>query len=65
MKKGDIVRLKNLHPSWGKIGIVTSVNVTEAGLGQINMIARGCMKCSIPWLKRETYISEVINEVGS
>jgi len=60
MKVGDLVRLKNLHPSWGEIALITNINVTENGLGQISLIAGGCMDCAIPWIKRDHYIEDVI-----
>jgi hypothetical protein len=62
MKVGDLVRLKNLHPSWGEIALITNINVTKSGLGQISLISSGCAQGSIPWIKRDTYISEVISE---
>ena len=62
MKMGDLVRLKNLTEEWGDVALITRVNVTEYGLGQISMIAKGGMNCAIPWIKREKYISEVISE---
>ena len=62
MKVGDLVRLKNLHPSWGKIALITNINVTEYGLGQISLMSGGCMDCTIPWIKRDKYISEVVSE---
>ena len=60
MKRGDLVRLKNLHPSWGKIGLITKIHVTDYGLGQIYLIAGGGSGRAIPWIKRNHYIEEVL-----
>jgi len=62
MKVGDLVRLKNLTSDWGEIALITNINVTEYGLGQISLIVNGMMNCAIPWIKRDKYIAEVINE---
>ena len=67
MKVGDIVSLKNLSPEWGEIALITNINVTEYGLGQISLIAHhlaanDMMSCAIPWIKRHQYIDGVINE---
>ena len=61
MKVGDLVRLKNLSDEWGEIALITRINVTDIGLGQISIVAGG-MIAAIPWIKRDKYISEVINE---
>ena len=61
MKVGDLVRLKNLHSDWGEYALITRINVTSYGLGQISLIANGCMS-AIPWIKRDKYIAEVVNE---
>lgn len=61
MKVGDLVKLKNLHPSWGEVGLITNINVTEEGLGQISLIAgKPTGDCAIPWVKRNHYIEEVL-----
>ena len=62
MKSGDLVTLKNLHPSWGEIGIITNILVTSIGTGQISLITDKLSNCAVPWLKREMYIDEVISE---
>jgi hypothetical protein len=62
MKVGDLVRLKNLLPEWGEIALITKINVTKYGLGQISLIANCGMNCAIPWIKRDKYIREVISE---
>ena len=62
VKVGDLVRLKNLDESWGEVALITNIHVTDIGLGQISLIAKDCMKCAIPWIKRDKYISEVISE---
>jgi len=64
MKVGDLVTLKNLSSDWGEIALITNINVTEYGLGQISLIANNMMSCAIPWIKRHTYIEEVIGEGG-
>jgi hypothetical protein len=62
MKAGDLVRLKNLASDWGEVALITNINITDIGLGQISLIAKGMMNCAIPWIKRDHYIVEVINE---
>jgi hypothetical protein len=62
MQNGDLVILKNLAPDWGKVAFVTKVYVTSCGTGQISLFAKGGMRCTIPWHKRDKYISEVISE---
>ena len=61
MKVGDLVRLKNLHSDWGECALITRINVTDHGLGQISLIANGHTS-AIPWIKRRMYIAGVINE---
>jgi len=58
MKSGDLVMLKNLHPSWGCVAVITSVRQTDYGTGQIYLISRNNIS-AIPWLKRHRYL-EVI-----
>ncbi len=60
MQVGDLVRLKNLHSDWGEYALITKINVTDIGLGQISIIANG-RDCAIPWIKRDKYM-ETINE---
>ena len=60
MQVGDMIKLKNLHEEWGKVALVTGINVTELGLGQISILASGNVR-TIPWIKREHY-TEVISE---
>jgi hypothetical protein len=62
VRAGDLVRLKNLDESWGEVALITNIHVTDIGLGQISLIAKGHMSCAIPWIKRDHYIVEVINE---
>ena len=63
MKVGDLVKLKNLDESWGKVGLITKIHVTDYGLGQIYMITGGNLSCTIPWLKRCDFIVEAdLNE---
>ena len=61
MKVGDLVKLKNLHPEWGTIALITRVHACEkTGLGQVYLLANGT-KRSIPWIGRTKYL-EAINE---
>jgi len=60
MKKGDLVKLKNLHEEWGKVGLITRILHTSINTGQIYLFANGTYR-TIPWLQREKYM-EVINE---
>jgi len=60
MKIGDLVKLKNLHPEWGTIALVTGIRTTSAGLGQIHLLANG-HRCAIPWVGRTKYL-EALNE---
>ena len=62
IKVGDLVTLKNLHPDWGLVALVTKINVTPYGTGQIHVIANGLMDCTIPWNSREEYIVEASSE---
>ena len=62
MKVGDLVRLKNLDESWGEAALITNIHVTDSGRGQISLIAKCCMNCTIPWIKRDEYIDGVISE---
>ena len=57
---GNISLIKNLHEEWGKVALVTGINVTELGLGQISILANGNVR-TIPWIKRAHY-AEVISE---
>ena len=60
MKKGDLVRFKNLHPEWGKVGLVTRILHTGISTGQIFLLAGGTNR-AIPWLQRDEYL-EIISE---
>jgi len=60
MKVGDMIKLKNLHDEWGRVELVTGINVTDIGLGQVSVLANGSLR-TIPWCKRAHY-AEVINE---
>ena len=57
MQVGDLVRIKNLHPSWGKVGLITRLTFAN-GSGQISLLSNGACR-AIPWYKREHYL-EVI-----
>ena len=59
MQVGDLVKIKNLHPSWGEVGIVTRIVINKTnGLGQISLLSNGVCR-AIPWWKRQDYL-EVI-----
>ena len=60
MKVGNVIKLKNLHSEWGKVGLVTKINITDIGLGQVSVLANGSLR-TIPWCKRAHY-TEVISE---
>tara|TARA_B100000287_G_C20405088_1_gene691223 strand:- start:312 stop:494 length:183 start_codon:yes stop_codon:yes gene_type:complete len=58
MQIGDLVKIKNLHPDWGKVGLITRIVYDGNGGGQISLISNGGNR-AIPWYKREHYL-EVI-----
>jgi hypothetical protein len=60
MKVGDLVKLKNLHPEWGTIALITGIRTNDQGLGQVYLLANGT-KRAVPWLGRTKYL-EAINE---
>ena len=60
-KPGDVVRLMNLHESWGTFALITRVVHTQQGTGQIYLIANG-MSSAIPILKADDHICGVITE---
>ena len=60
MKKGDLVKLKNLHEEAGKVGLITKILHTSINTGQIFFLANGT-KRSVPWFRRGEYL-EVISE---
>ena len=62
IKVGDLVTLKNLSPDWGDVALVTKINITSWGSGQIHVIAGGSMDCTIPWNSRDLYIVEASSE---
>jgi len=62
VKVGDMVRFKNLHSSWGEIGIIITIKFGDLGVGHMSMLTKAPHMCSIPWHNRDTYISEVISE---
>jgi hypothetical protein len=59
MRAGDLVKLKNLHPDWGTIALITEIRTTSAGLGQVILLAGGTYR-AIPWIGRTKYL-EAIN----
>ena len=63
MKVGDLVKFRQLDPSWGEIGLVTNISYTEGLVqGMITFMTPKLMQCTIPWIRRNTYIEEVISE---
>ena len=62
MKVGDLVRFRQLDPSWGETGLITEITSTQAGPSMIVFMTPMLMNCTIPWSRRHTYIKEVINE---
>tara|TARA_B100000131_G_C17669990_1_gene431913 strand:+ start:78 stop:263 length:186 start_codon:yes stop_codon:yes gene_type:complete len=59
MQVGDLVKIKNLHPDWGKVGLITRIVYDGNGFGQISLLSSGGLSGAIPWYKREHYL-EVI-----
>jgi hypothetical protein len=62
MKVGDLVTLKNLHPSWGEIALITKIHITNIGTGQIILTTDKLSNCAVPWLKRCMYLDEASSE---
>jgi hypothetical protein len=62
MKAGDLVKLNpETLRDWGEFAIITHIVMAGTTTGTISMLTDiGC--CSVPWHKRNLYISEVINE---
>ena len=57
MQVGDLVGLKNLHSDWGSPAVVIKIHAPY----QIYLLS-GCGESSIPWDKRDRYITEVLSE---
>jgi hypothetical protein len=62
MQVGDLVRLRHIDSSWGELALITKIDITKMGTGQISMITKASPKCSIPWVRRRAYIEEVVSE---
>ena len=60
MRAGDLVKLKNVHPEWGTIGLITEILTTSAGTGQVVLLAGGTYR-AVPWIGRTKYL-EALNE---
>jgi hypothetical protein len=62
MKVGDLVKFRQLDPSWGELGLITKITDYESGgiQGMITFMTPRLMRCTIPWSTRNTYIEEVI-----
>ena len=61
MKVGDLVKLKNLHPEWGTIALITGIRTNDQGLGQVYLLANGT-KRAVPWLGRTKYLEAISEE---
>ncbi len=62
MKVGDLVKFRQLDPSWGETGLITEITSTQAGPSMIVFMTPTLMKCTIPWSRRRTYIKEVVSD---
>ena len=63
IKTGDLVKFRNLDPSWGEIALITKITEAEGVIqGMIILITSTGVRGTIPWTRRNTYIEEVINE---
>ena len=61
MKVGDLVKLKNVHPEWGTIALITGIRTNDQGLGQVYLLANGT-KRAVPWLGRTKYLEAISEE---
>lgn len=64
MKVGDLVKFRQLDPSWGDIGVITEITVTKSGPSMIVFMTPVLTQCTIPWSRRNTYIKEVLSEIS-
>ena len=64
MKAGDLVKFRNLDPSWGIVGLIVEITSAPSGVSMIKMITKTQTVCTIPWSRRNTYVEEVISEVA-
>ena len=62
MNVGDLVKFRQLDPSWGETGIITKITSTQSGPSMIVFMTPVLMQCTIPWSRRNTYIEEIISE---
>ena len=64
MKVGDLVKFRQLDPSWGEIGLITEITSYESGgiQSMIVFMTPVLPSCTIPWDRRNTYIEEVISD---
>jgi len=62
VKVGDLVKFRQIDPSWGEIGIITEITSTRVGPPMIVFMTPVLMQCTIPWTRRNTYIKEIISE---
>jgi hypothetical protein len=63
VKVGDLVTLKNVDRSWGKVALITKIHVTTSGTGQIHVITASSPRATIPWASRHRFI-ELIDSTG-
>jgi len=64
MKVGDLVKFRQLDPSWGEMGLITEITSTQAGPAMIVFMTPALAQCTIPWSRRNTYIKEVFSEIS-
>ena len=62
MKAGDLVEFTPIVSAWGRVGLITDIRLTEAGVGQITVSTKISPQCTIPWINRSMYIEKVISE---
>ncbi len=62
MKVGDLVKFRQLDPSWGEIGLITEITAQGVYKSMIVFMTPMLPKCTIPWDRRNTYIEEVISD---
>ena len=62
MKAGDLVKFTPIVSAWGRVGLVTDIRLTPAGVGQITISTKTAPCCTIPWINRSMYIEKVISE---
>ncbi len=63
MKVGDLVKFRNLDPSWGEHALITQISDHEEWVqpSMITLLTSTGVYGTIPWCRRNTYIKEVVN----